>query len=37
MDVGFNHLSYFIGVFKQHYDCTPSVYRRTAGKNPYQE
>ena len=31
MDVGFNHLSYFIGVFKQHYGCTPSAYRKTAG------
>ncbi|MFS0726073.1 AraC family transcriptional regulator [Paenibacillus sp. 1P07SE] len=32
MDVGFNHLSYFIGVFKQHYGCTPSVYRKAAGE-----
>ena len=37
MDVGFNHLSYFIGVFKQHYSCTPSVYRRAAGDVTYQE
>lgn len=29
LDVGFNTLSYFIGVFKAHFGCTPSEYRRT--------
>ncbi|WP_274651920.1 AraC family transcriptional regulator [Paenibacillus humicola] len=28
LDVGFNNLSYFIGVFKQHYGCTPANYRK---------
>lgn len=27
-DVGFNSLSYFIGVFKQNYGCTPAEFRR---------
>jgi AraC-like DNA-binding protein/quercetin dioxygenase-like cupin family protein len=30
LDVGFNTLSYFIGVFKAHFGCTPSEYRRRA-------
>ncbi|MFC4103979.1 AraC family transcriptional regulator [Paenibacillus xanthanilyticus] len=28
LDVGFNNLSYFIGVFKQHYGMTPVAYRK---------
>ncbi|UKS28643.1 AraC family transcriptional regulator [Paenibacillus sp. HWE-109] len=28
LDVGFNTLSYFIGVFKMHFGCTPSQYRK---------
>lgn len=28
LDVGFGNLSYFIGVFKQHFGCTPSAYRK---------
>jgi AraC-like DNA-binding protein len=28
LDVGFNNLSYFIGVFKRHFGCTPSEYRK---------
>lgn len=28
LDVGFNNLSYFIGVFKQHYGMTPTAYRK---------
>lgn len=29
MQVGFDHLSYFISVFKRHYGMTPSHYRRS--------
>ncbi|MCD1261773.1 AraC family transcriptional regulator [Paenibacillus athensensis] len=28
LDTGFHHLSYFIAVFKQHFGCTPSAYRK---------
>jgi AraC-like DNA-binding protein len=28
MDVGFDNLSYFIGIFKQYMMCTPSIYRK---------
>lgn len=28
LDVGFNNLSYFIGVFKRYFGCTPSEYRK---------
>ncbi|TYP78018.1 AraC family transcriptional regulator [Paenibacillus methanolicus] len=28
LDVGFNNLSYFIGVFKQHFGMTPAAYRK---------
>jgi AraC-like DNA-binding protein len=28
LDVGFNNLSYFIGVFRHYFGCTPSAYRK---------
>lgn len=31
LDVGFSSSSYFIGIFKQHYGCTPSSYRKRDG------
>lgn len=32
LDVGFGSPSYFIGIFKQHYGCTPSDYRKRGGE-----
>lgn len=38
MEVGFDSLSYFISVFKQHQGCTPSQYRkRSAGTATIQQ
>ncbi|OWA33678.1 AraC family transcriptional regulator [Saccharibacillus sp. O16] len=38
MEVGFDSLSYFISVFKQHQGCTPSQYRkRSAGNAAVQQ
>lgn len=34
LDVGFNNLSYFNVIFRQHFGCTPSAYRRSRSMTP---